>query len=40
MERLLRSHKDRSMDGIKMVISDDHADLGAARRAILGSVPG
>ncbi len=35
----LRSLKDRGMNGVKLVISDDHAGLGAARRAILGSVP-
>ncbi len=27
------------MNGVKLVISDDHAGLGAARRAVLGSVP-
>jgi transposase-like protein len=27
------------MHGVKLVISDDHVDLGAARRAVLGSVP-
>lgn len=35
----LRSLKDRGMNGVKLVISDDHAGLGAARRAILGGVP-
>lgn len=27
------------MHGVKLVVSDDHAGLGAARRAVLGSVP-
>ena len=27
------------MHGVKLVISDDHVGLGAARRAVLGSVP-
>jgi putative transposase len=27
------------MNGVKLVASDDHAGLGAARRAVLGSVP-
>ncbi len=27
------------MHGVKLVISDDHEGLGAARRAVLGSVP-
>ena len=27
------------MNGVKLVISDDHEGLGAARRAVLGSVP-
>jgi putative transposase len=31
--------KDRGLNGVKLVISDDHAGLGAARRAVLGSVP-
>ena len=31
--------KDRGMHGVKLVISDDHSGLGAARRAVLGSVP-
>jgi putative transposase len=30
--------KDRGVRGVKLVISDDHAGLGAARRAVLGSV--
>jgi putative transposase len=32
--------KDRGMSDVKLVISDDHEGLGAARRAILGSAPG
>jgi transposase-like protein len=35
----LRGLKDRGMHGVKLVISDDHTGLGAARRAVLGSVP-
>ncbi len=35
----LKGLKDRGMHGIQLVISDDHQGLGAARRAILGSVP-
>jgi putative transposase len=35
----LKGLKDRGMSGVKLVISDDHEGLGAARRAILGSVP-
>jgi transposase-like protein len=35
----LRSLKERGMHGVKLVISDDHEGLGAARRAVLGSVP-
>lgn len=31
--------KDRGLRGVQLVISDDHEGLGAARRAILGSVP-
>ena len=31
--------KDRGMNGVKLVVSDDHSGLGAARRAVLGSVP-
>lgn len=38
-KELLRNLKDRGMNGVKLVISDAHAGLGAARRAILGSVP-
>ena len=35
----LKSLKDRGMNGIQLVISDDHEGLGAARRAVFGSVP-
>lgn len=35
----LQGLKDRGLKGVKLVISDDHAGLGAARRAVLGSVP-
>lgn len=35
----LQGLKDRGMQGVQLVISDDHAGLGAARRAVLGSVP-
>jgi len=35
----LKSLRDRGMRGVKLVISDDHVGLGAARRAVLGSVP-
>ena len=35
----LQGLKDRGMHGVQLVISDDHAGLGAARRAVLGSVP-
>ncbi len=35
----LKGLKDRGMKDVKLVISDDHEGLGAARRAILGSVP-
>jgi len=35
----LKGLKDRGLSGVKLVVSDDHTGLGAARRAILGSVP-
>ena len=35
----LKGLKDRGMNGVQMVISDDHEGLGAARRAVFGSVP-
>lgn len=35
----LKSLKERGMKGVQLIISDDHEGLGAARRAILGSVP-
>jgi transposase-like protein len=31
--------KDRGLNGVKLVVSDDHEGLGAARRAVFGSVP-
>ena len=34
-----KSLRDRGMNGVKLVISDDHEGLGAARRAVFGSVP-
>ena len=35
----LKSLKDRGMHGMELIISDDHEGLGAARRAVFGSVP-
>jgi putative transposase len=35
----LKALKDRGLNGVKLVISDDHEGLGAARRAVFGSVP-
>lgn len=35
----LKSLKERGMFGVQLVISDDHEGLGAARRAVLGSIP-
>ena len=35
----LTALKDRGLNGVKLVISDDHEGLGAARRAVFGSVP-
>lgn len=35
----LKGLRDRGMNGVKLVISDDHEGLGAARRAVLGSIP-
>jgi transposase-like protein len=35
----LKGLKDRGMHGMKLIISDDHEGLGAARRAVFGSVP-
>ena len=35
----LQGLKDRGLEGVALVISDDHTGLGAARRAVLGSVP-
>jgi len=38
-EGFLEELKDRGLSGVKLVISDDHEGLGAARRVVLGSVP-
>lgn len=35
----LKNLKDRGMKGMRLGISDDHEDLRAARRVVLGSVP-
>ena len=35
----LKSLKDRGLKGVKLVISDDHEGLGAARRAVFGRIP-
>jgi putative transposase len=35
----LRGLRDRGLNGEKLVISDDHEGLGAARRAVFGSIP-
>ena len=35
----LKNLKDRGMHGMELIISDDHEGLGAARRAVFGSVP-
>jgi len=35
----LKGLKDRGLNGVKLVISDDHTGLGAARRAVFGSIP-
>jgi transposase-like protein len=35
----LKSLKDRGLKDMKLAISDDHTGLGAARRAVFGSVP-
>lgn len=35
----MRGLKDPEMHGGKLMISDDHTELGVARRAVLGSVP-
>jgi putative transposase len=35
----LKGLKERGLRGMKLVISDDHSGLGAARRAVLGSIP-
>jgi transposase-like protein len=35
----LKALKDRGLHGMQLIISDDHEGLGAARRAVFGSVP-
>ena len=35
----LKALKDRGLHGVQLVTSDDHEGLGAARRAVFGSVP-
>ena len=35
----LKSLKDRGLHGIQLITSDDHEGLGAARRAVFGSIP-
>ena len=35
----LQSLKERGLRGVQLIISDDHAGLGAARRMVFGSVP-
>jgi putative transposase len=35
----LQSLKERGLHGVKLVISDDHSGLGAARRMVFGSIP-
>jgi transposase-like protein len=35
----LQSLKERGLDGVQLITSDDHAGLQAARRAVFGSIP-
>ena len=35
----LKALKERGLNGVQLVTSDDHEGLGAARRAVLGSIP-
>jgi len=35
----LQGLKDRGLRGVKLIISDDHSGLGAARRMVFGSIP-
>ena len=35
----LKALKERGLQGVQLVISDDHQGLGAARRAVLASIP-
>lgn len=38
-KEFLMSLKDRGLKGIELIISDDHAGLGKARRAVFGGMP-
>lgn len=35
----LKSLKERGLEGVQLIISDDHPGLGAARRTVFGSIP-
>lgn len=35
----LQGLKERGLHGVELIVSDDHAGLGAARRAVFGSIP-
>ncbi len=35
----LKGLKDRGLHGVVLIVSDDHSGLGAARRAVFGSIP-
>lgn len=37
--QFLKSLKERGLQGVRLIISDDHAGLRAARRAVFGGVP-
>lgn len=38
-KHFLKSLKERGLTGVQLITSDDHAGLGAARRAVFGSIP-
>jgi len=38
-KEFLKSLKERGIEDVQLIISDDHAGLGAARRAVFGSIP-
>jgi putative transposase len=38
-KEFLKSLKERGLEGVELIVSDDHAGLGAARRAVFGSIP-